>query len=66
VLLAVSSTLDPKAFCGCIASVLPLGIGVGFLFRGIVKKLNQLSVTDLIRQVSQLLRAELEELVDKA
>ena len=35
-LLAVSSTLDPKAFSGRIASVLPLGIGVGFLFRGIV------------------------------
>ena len=42
-LLAVLSTLDPKAFGGRIASVLPLGAGVGFLFRGIVEKLNRLS-----------------------
>jgi len=42
-LLAVSSVLDPKAFCGCIASVLLLGIGVGFLFGGIIGKLNRLS-----------------------
>jgi len=42
VLLAVSSTLDPKAFCGRIASVLPLSAGVGFLFKGIIKKLNWL------------------------
>jgi hypothetical protein len=42
-LLAVLSTLDPKAFNSRIASGLLLGIGVGFLFRGIVKKLNQLS-----------------------
>jgi len=42
-LLAVSSTLDPKAFYGCIASVLPLGAGVGFLFGGIIGKLNRLS-----------------------
>ena len=43
VLLAVSSTLDPKAFGGYIASVLPSGIGVGFLFKGIIEKLNRLS-----------------------
>jgi len=42
-LLAVSSALDPKAFYGCIASVLLSGVGVGFLFRGIVEKLNWLS-----------------------
>jgi len=42
-LLAVLSTLDPKAFYSYIASVLPLGIGVGFLFRGIIEKLNRLS-----------------------
>ena len=42
-LLAVSSTLDPKAFSGYIASVLPSGVGVGFLFGGIVEKLNRLS-----------------------
>jgi hypothetical protein len=36
----VSSILDPKAFCGCIASILLLGVGVGFLFRGIVEKLT--------------------------
>ena len=35
-LLAVSSILDPKAFSGRITSVLPSGIGVGFLFGGIV------------------------------
>ena len=28
--------LDAKAFCGRVASVLPSGIGVGFLFRGII------------------------------
>ena len=32
----VLSILDPKAFYSYIASVLPLDIGVGFLFRGIV------------------------------
>ena len=42
-LLAVSSTLDPKAFGGYIASVLLLGIGVGFLFRDIIENLNRLS-----------------------
>jgi len=36
-LLAVSSTLNPKAFYGYIASVLPLGIGIGFLFKGIIE-----------------------------
>jgi hypothetical protein len=42
-LLVVSSTLNPKAFYGYIASVLSSGIGVGFLFRGIIEKLNRLS-----------------------
>ena len=37
-LLAVSSTLDPKAFGGYIASILPSGIGIGFLFGGIVNR----------------------------
>ena len=40
ILLAVLSTLDPKAFYGYIASVLPLGIGIGLLFRGIIKNLT--------------------------
>ena len=39
-LLVVLSILNPKAFGGYIASRLPLGAGVGFLFRGIIKKLN--------------------------
>ena len=39
-LLAVLSILDPKAFYSRIASVLPLGVGVGFFFRGIIEKLN--------------------------
>ena len=39
-LLAVSSILDPNAFCSYITSVLLLGIGVSFLFRGIIEKLN--------------------------
>ena len=43
ILLVVSSALDPKVFCGCIASILPSGAGVGFLFKGIIEKLNQLS-----------------------
>jgi len=43
VFLAVLSALDPKAFSSYIISVLPLGVGVGFLFRGIVEKLNRLS-----------------------
>jgi len=42
-LLAVSSILDPKAFYDRIASVLPSGIGIGFLFGGIIEKLNRLS-----------------------
>jgi hypothetical protein len=42
-ILAVSSILDPEAFCGCIASVLPSGAGVGLPFGGIVEKLNRLS-----------------------
>jgi hypothetical protein len=37
------SILDPKAFCGYIASVLLLGTGVGFFFGGIIEKLNRLS-----------------------
>ena len=41
--LVVSPTLDPKAFGGRIVSVLLLGVGVSFLFRGIIEKLNQLS-----------------------
>ena len=41
--LAVSSILDPKAFSGYIISVLLLSIGVGFLFRGIIEKLDWLS-----------------------
>ena len=41
--LAVSPALDPEAFGGYIVSVLPLGVGVGFLFRGIIEKLNRLS-----------------------
>jgi len=43
IFLAVSSTLDPEAFGSYIVSVLLSGIGVGFLFRGIIEKLNQLS-----------------------
>ena len=39
-LLAVLFILDPKAFYGYITSVLPLDIGVGLLFRGIIEKLN--------------------------
>ena len=59
----VLSTLNLKAVCGCIASILlvvlsilnlkvfnsyitnrlPLGVGVGFLFGGIIEKLNWLS-----------------------
>ena len=35
--------LDPKAFSGYIISILPLGIGISFLFRGIIEKLNRLS-----------------------
>ena len=41
--LAVSPILDPKAFSGYIVSVLLSGIGVSFLFGGIVEKLNRLS-----------------------
>ena len=40
VFLAVLSALDPEAFYSCIASILPLGAGVGFLFKGIMEKLN--------------------------
>ena len=39
-LLAVLFILDFKAFGGHIASILLLNIGVGFLFRGIIEKLN--------------------------
>ena len=34
--LAVLSTLNPKVFGGYIASRLLLGVGVSFLFRGII------------------------------
>jgi len=40
VLLAVLFTLNPKVFYSCIANILLLGAGIGFLFRGIVEKLN--------------------------
>ena len=40
VFLAVSSVLDSEAFSSYIASILPLSTGVGFLFRGIIEKLN--------------------------
>jgi len=43
IFLAVLSALDPKAFGSYIISVLPSGAGVGFLFRGIIEKLNRLS-----------------------
>ena len=39
-LLVVSSILDPKAFYSRIASILLLGAGVSFLFRGIIKKIK--------------------------
>ena len=42
ILLVVLSVLNLKAFGGYIISVLLLGIGVGFLFRGIIEKLNWL------------------------
>ena len=40
ILLAVLSTLNPKAFSGYITSVLLLGTGIGFLFRGIIRKIK--------------------------
>ena len=40
VFLAVLSALDPKVFSSYIVSVLQLGIGVGFLFGGIIKKIE--------------------------
>ena len=43
ILLVVLSILNPKAFGSYIANKLLLGAGVGFLFRGIVEKLNRLS-----------------------
>jgi len=43
IFLVVLSALDPKAFGGYIVSVLLLGAGVGFLFGGIMEKLNRLS-----------------------
>jgi hypothetical protein len=43
VLLAVSSALDPEAFCRRVAGVLPSGAGVDLVFRGIVEELNRLS-----------------------
>ena len=42
-LLVVSSVLDPEAFGGYITNILPSGAGVGFLFKGIIEKLNRLS-----------------------
>ena len=42
-LLAVLSILDPEVFGGYIASGLPSGAGIGFLFKGIMEKLNRLS-----------------------
>ena len=41
-LLAVLSILNFKVFSSYIASILLLGIGVSFLFKGIIDKLNQL------------------------
>ena len=38
--LVVLSALDLKAFGSYITSKLPLSIGVGFLFRGIIKKIK--------------------------
>ena len=43
ILLAISSVLNPKAFCSYITSVLLSGVGVGFLFKDIIEKLNPLS-----------------------
>ena len=40
ILLVILSTLNSKVFGGCIASILLLGVGVGFLFKGIIEKLN--------------------------
>ena len=42
VLLAVLSALDPKVFSSYIISGLLLGVGISFLFRGIIEKLNWL------------------------
>ena len=42
-LLAVLFILNPEAFSGYIANKLLSGTGVGFLFRGIIEKLNWLS-----------------------
>ena len=39
-LLAVLSILDFKAFSHYIISILLLGTGVGFLFKGIIKKIK--------------------------
>ena len=36
----ISSVLDPKAFGGYIASRLLLGVGISFLFGGIVEKIK--------------------------
>ena len=41
--LVVLFTLNPEAFGGYIANRLLSGIGVGFLFKGIMEKLNWLS-----------------------
>ena len=36
----VLSVLNPKAFSSYITSILPSGVGVGFLFRGIIEKIK--------------------------
>ena len=36
----VLSILNFKVFGGCIANILPLGTGIGFLFKGIIKKIK--------------------------
>ena len=43
VLLAVLSTLNSKVFGGYITNKLLSGVSVGFLFGGIIEKLNWLS-----------------------
>jgi len=34
---SVLLVLDPEAFCGCVAGVLPLSVGVDLVFGGIVE-----------------------------
>ena len=40
ILLVVLSVLNPKAFSSYIASILLLSIDIGFLFKGIIKKIK--------------------------